>query len=166
MVRCTRPVSDWDGSWWEWCLNTPDTSATFDKLPDPGPDRGVWTFNLQRGTEGLNNAAKTGQWILTVRAASVETEISKRDYTFEVIIWGSPQYINVVRGVGEQDGTSPDGSPKVSTSSITDYGQLNLEVPTWYPDRSQEFAICAQWVNRLGQPLRYCLLYTSPSPRD
>ena len=151
---------------WPPATPPPDTSATFDKLPDPGPDRGVWTFNLQRGTEGLNNAAKTGQWILTVRAASVETEISQRDYTFEVIIWGRPQYINVVRGVGEQDGTSVDGTPKVNTPSITDYGELRLDVPTWYPDRAQEFAICAEWVNRLGNPLRYVRLVLGRYHKD
>ena len=140
-----------------------DTSATFDKLPPVGPDRGPWSFHLQRTTggplEGLIDDLKIGSWILTVRATQVETVHTQRDYSFEVHLWGSPQYINVVRGVGEQRSpASGDESPKVSTPSRTDYGDLVLDLPTWYPDNAREFQICAAWIRRLGSPLRYVRL--------
>ena len=39
-------------------------------------------------------------------------------------------------------------------------------MPTWYPDRAQEFAICAEWVNRLGNPLRYVRLVLGRYHKD
>ena len=112
---------------------------------------GLWNQNTKRGQDSIS-------WV-DYPNIPFGTASARKDTQLRFRLLGKRRKLGIVRGVGEQrTSPSPDAAPKQSSASVADFGQIQLEVPTWYPDRSLEFSICNAFVYRLGDPLRYVRL--------